>query len=318
MTTSSVTPDPHRSIRSGTALGLTVLIGALVGGSFVLAKYVVLQGVPPVGVFFWQISGAAVLLVLMMAGRARSALKTHMKRSHIRYYVIGGLLGITVPQVLGYTALQDVPAGLFTMAVTLSPLFTFVAASVYERKLLPVHRGLGLLAGLMGAGLASWSGIDGGGISSRSLVLLGLVPVFLALTNVFRDKAYPAGGDPAFLAAGTLVSQVVLLVPLVFGLEEVRQSAALSLDLWPFILALMVITAVSYVLTFELYRHTDGVGFSQVGYFAILSGVAAGAAVFGEKLTAVFAIALVLLVLGIALGNGSLGSLGMKKKIAGR
>lgn len=296
---------------------LTILVGGIVGGNFALAKYVVLQGASPFTVFFWQVSGAALLLFGLVLARGPAQLKGQMSLGHLRYYFIGGLLGISIPQVLGYMALREVPAGLFTMAVTVSPLFTFLAASAYERRLLPLHRILGLLIGLSGVLLATVSGIKTSMISGTSLLLLGLVPVFLAVTNVFRDKAYPAGGEPTVLAAGTLISQVILLAPFVLELDEFQQSMPVIVELWPHVTGLMVITALSYILTFELYRHTDGVGFSQVGYFVILSGAAAGALVFGEKITGLFAVSVVMLFLGVAIGNGSLTITNKLKKSAG-
>lgn len=306
-TSASSGPAGRRPGRRNLAFVLTVFIGAMVGGNFALAKFVVLQGVVPMAVFFWQIFGAAIFLLVMICLRGGGRFSSQLSPIHLRYYFVGGLLGISIPQVLGYMALRDVPAGLFTMAVTLSPLCTFLVASAYERKFLPFHRIAGLLIGLSGVAMATYSGMETGGISGRPLLLLGLVPVFLALTNVFRDKAYPAGSDPAALAAGTLVSQVLLLGSIVVSIDEFRLASPLVLEMWPHVLGLMAITALSYILTFELYRHTDGVGFSQVGYFATLSGVIAGVFVFGESLSFLIVLSIALLFAGVAIGNGKHG-----------
>ena len=282
---------------------LTVSIGLLVGGNFALAKYVVLVDVAPFAVFYWQIAGAAVVLagvVLVQGGKRKSSQFT---AAHWRYYLVGGVLGISIPQSLGYVVLKEVPAGLFTMTVTLSPLLTFLAASVYEGRLLPRYRALGLLAGLAGVSLATLSGIGKGGFSPFSLGLALSVPVFLAITNVFRDKAYPNDGDPLFLAAGTLGSQVVLLLPVAYGTGAFFLPSETILAVAPYLIALMAITAISYILTFELYRHTDGVGFSQVGYFATLSGIGAGALFFDEHVSRMFAVSVLLLFAGMALAN---------------
>ncbi len=298
-------------------MALTILVGGIVGGNFALAKYAVLMGASPFALFFWQVSGAAVLLLGVVLVRGLNQFNGQMSLAHLRYYFFGGLLGISIPQVLGYMALREVPAGLFTMAVTVSPLFTFLAASAYERRFLPLYRVCGLLIGLSGVLIATYSGLETNRISGMSLLLLGLVPVFLALTNVFRDKAFPDGGDPTILATGTLVSQVLLLWPFALGMDDFRQSMPVIVELWPHVMGLMMITALSYILTFELYRHTDGVGFSQVGYFVILSGVAAGALVFGEEISIFFAISILLLFLGVAIGNGSLRTTNKVRKSAG-
>lgn len=94
---------------------------------------------------------------------------------------------------------------------------------------------------------------------------------------------------------GTLVSQVLLLWLFALGMDEFQQSLSVIVDMWPHVIGLMVITALSYILTFDLCRHSDGVGFSQVGYFVILPGVAAGALVFGEEISILFAVSILLL-----------------------
>jgi drug/metabolite transporter (DMT)-like permease len=284
--------------------GLIIGIGLLVGGNFALAKYLVMANLAPFLVFYWQITGATVILTLVMLQQIKMRLPGAASSALWRYCIIGGILGITLPQVLGYFALRDVPAGLFTMVVTLSPLLTFLAASVYERRILPVHRGLGLLIGLGGICLAVLPGLRGAAFPTMAFGLALCVPVLLAITNVFRDKAYPSGTNPLFLAAATLGSQVVLLAPLGYatGAFDVRQEALITFGLH--LGALMVITALSYILTLELYRHTDGVGFSQVGYFATLSGIGAGSLFLGESISLLFIVAVILLFGGLAVANG--------------
>ncbi|MEM9631022.1 MAG: DMT family transporter [Pseudomonadota bacterium] len=292
-----------RGFNAARASVITVSIGALVGGNFALAKFLVLKGIPPFAVFYWQIAGAAILLSGLAVFQSGGQISRQFSAAHWRYYVIGGLLGISVPQTLGYFALREMPAGLFTMAVTLSPLMTFLAASLYERQLLPRRRVLGLLAGLAGVLLATLQGISSATFSLSAWTLAMCVPLFLAVTNVFRDKAYPAGGQPLVLAAGTLASQAVLLVPIAYMSGALSLPSETMFSLGPYLITLMMITAFSYILTFELYRHTDGVGFSQVGYFATLSGVGAGALFFGEKISGLFVVSIVLLFGGMALAN---------------
>jgi drug/metabolite transporter (DMT)-like permease len=140
---------------------------------------------------------------------------------------------------------------------------------------------------------------------SASVIGVALcVPILLAITNVFRDKAYPTGTNPLFLATATLGSQVVLLGPLGYTAGAFDVPLQTIVAFGPYLVVLMAITALSYILTFELYRHTDGVGFSQVGYFATLSGVAAGSLFFGENISLLFTIAVVLLFSGMGLANG--------------
>jgi len=288
------------------ALPLIVFTGTLVGGNFALAKYIVTNGVSPLVLFEWQVLGAGLALCALLIARSRTAPRRFLTRPVLVYCVINGLLGVSIPQILSYFALQQVSASLFTMLITLSPLLTFCLSSFVGHKLLPLRRLLGILIGLAGVTAATASGGVFTAAGLPWLLAAVLTPCFLAATNVYRERAMPAGADPLALAAGTLLSQAVLFLPavLVPGDGGLQSSASAGLALA--VLCLCALTALGYVLTFELYRRTDGVGFSQVGYFVTLSGIAAGAVFFGETLRPVFAVSVLLLFLGVALANGHL------------
>ena len=137
------------------AIPLIVLVGTLVGGNFALAKYVVTNGISPLVLFEWQVLGAGLALFFILAVRFRSDLVILGSRPVLIYSLVNGLLGVSIPQMLSYFALQQVPAGLFTVLITLSPLLTFCLSSLAGRKLLPMRRLLGILIGLAGVTVAT-------------------------------------------------------------------------------------------------------------------------------------------------------------------
>jgi|GEM_PF-1749500 len=291
------------------ALPLIVLVGTLVGGNFALAKFIVLGGLSPLLLFAWQVLGAGLALTGILAIRRVSDLVALGTRPVFRYCVINGLLGVSAPQVLSYFALQQVPASLLTLLITLSPLLTFCLSSLANRRLLPRHRLLGILIGLAGVTAATTSG---GALEGSGLPWIGaavITPFFLAASNVYRERAMPAGADPSVLAAGTLLTQAVLFLPAMGYAADAQLTSTAGSATVLTILCLCAVTALSYVLTFELYRRTDGVGFSQVGYFVTLSGIAIGALVFDEPIGPWFSFSVVLLFLGMAISNGHLKGL---------
>ncbi len=284
--------------------GLTVLIGVLVGGNFALAKFVVLSGVAPFTIFYWQILGASILLFAVILIRKQ---RLPVSPPYLRYYIIGGILGVSAPQVMSYVVLRHVPASLFVMFVALSPLMTFVISSLMSGRLLPRRKLLGILLGLAGVSIATLQAVDGLDASPWWLLLACGVPVLLGVTNIYRERAFPKGGQPLALATGTLLSQATILAPyFVFFRGEFGRTVPAIDMLGVAIGGLAAITALSYILTFELYRRTDGLGFSQVGYFVTLTGVGAGALFFGEALGIRFGAAIVVLFLGLAVTNGHL------------
>ena len=108
------------------------------------------------------------------------------------------------------------------------------------------------------------------------------------------------------MATGALLSQLAIVWPALFFLGD--QTGAMVLTTGPQLAVICVglITAITYVLTFEVQRRTDGVGFAQVGYFATLSGISIGALTFGETISPTLLISLAVLFLGLAISNGQI------------
>lgn len=297
---------------------LTITIGALVAVNFALAKFGVLQGLSPLTIFYWQILGAVFLLLI--AGFIRKG-SFALKSAHFRYYGFSGLLSVSAPNLMANWALLEVPASTFSVLVTLSPLFTFALSALYERKALSAQRLLGIFVGFGAVLLVTGHRFNTDDTSLIPMLLALLVPALLASGNVYRSKAYPTGGDALSLATGMLLSQVVLLTPVYVlfstrfrnidaGADSPQLISAFHAEISPVLFAgivlMVIISALSYLMTFRLQKMTDSVGFSQVGYFVTLTGVAIGILFFDEPLTLHIIVAIGLLFTGLALTNGHL------------
>jgi len=282
---------------------LTISLGLLIAVIFAMAKYIVINGIPVFAAFYWQVLGASVILMTIITWQGgRLSIKSH----HLRYYIIGGLLGVTAPQLMAFAALQHIPSGLFAIFLTLSPITTFLLASLYERALLPLYRLLGIMIGLIGVSVATFSGFE---INSNSaslywLLLALAVPLLLGVTNIYRSKALPSDAEPLSLAAGTLLSQTLIMTPAILITGEAYLPLATMTVADFALLALAAATALSYLMTFAMQRLTDGVGFSQIGYFVTLGGVIIGALFFDEAIGLSLLLSIALIFTGLAISNG--------------
>ncbi|MEH6523790.1 DMT family transporter [Sulfitobacter sp.] len=276
-------------------------IGVLVGVSFTLSKLAANAGAPPLTALFWQLLVAS--LVLLSAGIVTGR-RLNLTPHHLFYYIGAGILGVSAPALIGFTVLGHISAGFYSALVTLSPLFTFAISTAVERKMLPFHRLIGILIGLIGISLVTLTGFELSGIDPFWIALAAAGPVSLAFGNVFRSKAYPKDGDPIMMATGALLSQLILVWPALFifgdgaGVQSITSGSQLAI--------IGFITAIAYILTFEVQRRTDGVGFSQVGYFATLAGIGIGALTFGETIRFELLISLAVLFIGLAISNGQI------------
>ncbi|MDC0657763.1 DMT family transporter [Leisingera sp. SS27] len=302
-------------IKSLPPTALIIAIGMLVGVSFTLSKFVAIADTGPIAALFWQLCAASITLSAAAAATGRHL---QCSRRHLTYYLGAGLFGVSGPALIGYSVLEHVSTGFYSALVTLSPLFTFAITALAERRMLPAHRLVGIVIGLAGISLATQNSRELKGVASFWVVLAAASPLLLAMGNVFRSRAYPPGGDPVMLAAGTLLLQLVLTGILLLATGGIAETAALSLGTFSAIAGTGLITALSYALTFKVQRRTDGVGFAQVGYFATLFGIAFGALVFREPVHLSLVISLLVLFLGLAITNGHTLPPGLWRRLINR
>ncbi|MFY2822449.1 DMT family transporter [Ruegeria sp. MALMAid1280] len=280
---------------------LIIAIGALVGVSFTLSKYVAIAGSAPQQALFWQLLVASVVLFTIVAITGN---RPPLHRRYLFYYLGAGFLGISGPALIAFAVLGYVSTGFYSALVTLSPLFTFAITALVEKRMLPSYRLIGILIGLAGISFATHSGFDLSGVAPRWIAIALAGPLLLAMGNVFRSRAYPTGGDPMTLAAGTLGLQLLLIGLPVLASGQVTPGSMPGPGSIAALTGIGLITALSYVLTFEVQRRTDGIGFAQVGYFATLFGIGFGALAFDEPIHLTLVVALAVLFLGLAITNG--------------
>ena len=290
-------------VRSAPPTVLIIAIGVLVGVSFSLSKLVAMANVPPYIALFWQVAVASGVLSGALLAK-RTAPQTAPR--YMVYYLGAGLFGVSLPALIGYVVLGYITTGFYSALVTLSPMFTFAITAMVDRRMLPLHRLLGILVGLAGISIATLRGLETSSVEPVWIILALAGPLVLALGNVFRSRVYPDGADPMMLAAGTLFLQLVLIGAGLLVTGQLANSSLPEPKAFAAIGGVGFIAAISYALTFEVQRRTDGVGFSQVGYFATLSGIFFGAIIFGETISPAFVAALILIFVGLATTNGHL------------
>lgn len=278
---------------------LTLAAGGLIGSGFVVAKLLLDAGANPAAIALVQVGGAGLFLgiALKLGGGTLP-----FRRDTWRYLLVAALIGIAAGPLLGQWVLARIPAGVFTVAVTLSPMFTTLINAGLDRRLPAPTTALGIGIGLAGVLLVLVPRAQTVGPEQGLALALALgVPVLLAAGNVYRSRRWPDSLPAPAAAAGTLLAQGLLLLPLFFA-RPAAGSAEL-LPLWPLLAALVTITIAGSLAASTLQRVAGAAAFSQIGYVIALTGVAASALVFGDALGALFWPALALVFAGVAIGN---------------
>jgi drug/metabolite transporter (DMT)-like permease len=260
------------------ALPALLLLGAIWGLTPALAKLLVQGGMPALGLAALVATLSAALLRAACAARG---IRVPLDAAHLRHYAVTGLAGFALANVVSFTALRHVPAGLFALLVPLSPMLTMLLAALLGMERATPRRLLGTALGLAGTALAMAPGaaLPEARLLPWALLLL-VTPAGYATANVLAIRLAPPGTPSLALATGMLAGAAVFAwVPaLLLGAAALPAGAGLGV-----LAAQAGLTALAYILYFRLLTGIGGVGTSQVGYLVTLSGLFWGFLFFGEQ-----------------------------------
>ena len=281
-----------------TPAGLLVIVGALLGANFPIGKIASGAGVPGLVWAALLSVSAACALGLWVLVRAKPV---PVNAQHMRYFAVTALTAYAVPNTLVFAAIPHLGAGLTSIFYALSPIVTLALAALAGlRKPSPLELA-GIAVGFAGALMV----VSGRGEIGKPADLIWLaagfmVPVSLALGNVYRTLDWPDNADPLWLAVGShVVAGLVLsvLALFLFNGEEIARAANVP----GAALAQAAASSLMLPLFFRLQRVGGPVTLSQIGIVAAAVGVGIGAFVLGERYATIVWAGVAVIAIGVLL-----------------
>ncbi|CBV41315.1 EamA family transporter [Halomonas elongata] len=262
------------------ALGCLLLVGTLLALSLSVAKFADAADLPRLSFLMVAMAGASLAqLLLSLPKRAH----WRLDRRVLEYALVSGIL-LALPNALGFLAVRHVGAGFVSLNFAFPILVTWLLAVLLRMESLRWDRLGGVLLGLAGGVVLALSKASaGGGHLGWSLLIL-LLPLTLALGNIYRTWRWPDGVPLAFLTALVLAGAALGLLPVAFGTETGRvgelfaSPAAVGL-----LLVEIGIFTVLYLFFFILQRLAGPVYLSQIGTVAAVMGTAIAVLFLGES-----------------------------------
>lgn len=261
------------------ALGLLIVTGALLGLTLPFGKIATGAGVPPILWPFVISCGAGGVLFLVLVARRRPiALTPH----RLRYFLIAALISYAIPNLLLFSAIPHLGAGYAGIMYTLSPIVTLILSILLGVRRPNALGVAGIVVGFIGAVMVATTRGEADRPADIFWVVIGLLmPVFLALGNVYRTYDWPKDSGPIELAAGSHLATAAMLLVAVLGLGQAGSFATLADVPW-----LVLLQAASAAAMFAFYFRLQAVGgpvyLSQIGYVAAAIGLGAGVLFLGE------------------------------------
>lgn len=272
---------------------LLIGTGLTLGTIAPLGKLALQAGIDP---FLW------VAMFLAVSGLVLLWLARHENWGRADLFGFGfgaGLLANVIPNSLLLLAIPHIGSGLGGLMFALSPVITAVLSIVL--KVRPPNGALlvAVVLGFAGAVLIV-AGRNSLALATAPtwLLMALLMPVSLAIGNVFRTAYWPKDAKP--MQAGAAAN--LMSVPPLLALSAWNGGMDLTplIDHWPLALAQWTASICMYLLFFRLQWVGGPTYLSQIGYFAAAVGLAVGVLVFGESYPALVWFGAALILAGIA------------------
>ena len=276
---------------------LLLLLGAILGSNFMMTKISV-QYLPPMFVVTFRLGVAAVLLFVMMKVAGLSFPKGPVWVS----LIAAGVIGLTIPFSLLSWAQQRVDAGLAAILMATMPLFTLLLAQLFTKDEKPNRYSVGGFAIALIGVIILFGPEKLASLADQSIRQYAVIAAALCYgLNAIITKKF-VGMDwrqstASMMLVGTVSSLPLLLLSDLSTLEAPMRAWVAT------IYTGIVPTAIGSIIIILIIRRTSASFLSQINFLVPLYGVAFAILFVDEALPANGAIALLIILCGVALAR---------------
>ena len=276
-----------------------ILLAAIFGSNFMMTK-VAVQALPPMFVVSARLAIAACVLgaVMLIAGKRFPPL------GKVWWFLLGSaFFGHTLPFSLISWGQETVDAGLAAILMATMPLLTLLLAHIFTRDEKPNrYTILGFALALIGIvvlfGFDKLASLADQSLRQYAIMLAAMsYGVNAVITKFLTDLAWQASST-AFMLLAFLTS-----LPLLFVTTSVADLQA-DWNVWAAVLYTGLFpTALAAIMIIFIVRLTSASFLSQINFMVPLFGVLFAIIFLGEKLPANAALALLIILIGVAIAR---------------
>jgi len=280
------------------APGLLATTGGLLGLTLPFGKIATDAGVTaPVWAFVVSFGAGGVLLVALLLRKHKIRLNAHK----LRYFFLTAAVSYALPNLLMFSVMPHVGAGYTGIMLTLSPVITLVLSLLLGVRKPNMLGGIGIAVGFVGAVMVAVTRGEAGQPAALIWVAIALlIPVCLALGNIYRTVDWPKDTGPIELAVGSHLASAAMLLTGILVLDggaSLGRLAAVPLIM----VAQMASASAMFVFFFRLQAVGGPVYLSQIGYVAAAVGLFSGTLFLGEQYGLMTWLGAVIIVAGVFL-----------------
>lgn len=280
---------------------LIALLAFIWGGSFLFGRILMIEW-PPFTVVFLRVFIAALTLWVFVLLTAR---KFPMERSILAAVLIMGILNNAIPFSLILIGQQEIGSGLAAVVNAMTPIWTLIIANQFTSdEKFSTNKVLGICFGFMGvATLIGADFIQGLTASAWAQGAVLGATISYGFAGVWGKRF--KGQDPIIISTGQLTASSLVMLPLIFLVEDPFAISAPNLEMIIALLGLAIVcTAFAYVLYFKILSNVGATNVSLVTFLVPVSAILLGIFWLGETLTMSNVIGMVLIITGLSLVDG--------------
>lgn len=282
---------------------------AAIWGSTFLCNEIALVDFSPAAIAAYRIILAALLLLIICYGMGQ---KISADPRTVGLLVGIGVLNTVVPFTLigwGQLVIDSSTTGILLAS---SPFATLLFSHFMTRDdRFAWNKLFGLILGFAGVCILLGQGMQQGSGTFTAMLAIIMAGCCYSLSSILIRRL---GSVPSLaLAAGTLLSSGVIMLPLLLWLDPPWQQAYRASSIGALVFLAVGPTAIGYVLRAQIVKLNGAVFMSNVGYLIPLFAVMWGWLFLSNQPTGVMLIALFLILGGVAMGQNKFRQLFRKR-----
>tara|TARA_B100000989_G_scaffold134897_1_gene100235 strand:+ start:101 stop:1051 length:951 start_codon:yes stop_codon:yes gene_type:complete len=288
------------SIQSFYALLLVMTLGAVRGSVPAISKIVVLSGIDPVmyAAIISLFGGILLLSINVVLGKI-----TPLKIQVIRFSLVGGFIGITIPHIIFFNGIKTVDVGIASAMISGIPIMIYLLSLICKQEIFTFQRFAGVFFGLVGVAIIAGVEITEDSLLTSSVIgvtLILLSTIFYASNVVFISLHLPKDFSRMQAAAWMMIFGSIPIWLYVAVFQEVELlSATIKSRSFLFLLLHCCISGLAYYLSFHIISKHGPVIYSLAAYLMVACGLFIGVFIFGESYANSDLIGIGLVVLGV-------------------
>lgn len=280
---------------------MLIVLSVLWGGTF-LCSEVALEAVPPFTLVLGRVGFAAIVLLVVVHA---SGHRMPLRLASWRPFLVMGALNNLIPFSLIFWGQIEITAGLASILIATTPLFTVLLAHFLTRdERITPGRLAGLVFGIAGVvlmvGPAAVRGLGVHLLAQIAVLGAALAYAFAGIyARRFRDQ------PPLVTAAGQVSASTLMMLPIALLLDRPWLGVLPGATTWAAILGIAILgTALAYILYFRILATAGATNLLLVTFLIPVSAVVLGAAFLSERLDPEHVWGMTLIGVGLAAIDG--------------